>query len=55
MWWVKTLAALAALLIILIILLIVVSVRRAGRNRYSYSGGRRSSRGGSYGYRGRRR
>jgi D-alanyl-D-alanine carboxypeptidase (penicillin-binding protein 5/6) len=55
MWWVKALLALAVILIILIILLIVVSVRRAGRNRYSYSGGRRSGRGGSYGYRGRRR
>ena len=55
MWWVKALVALAVVLIVLIILLIAVSVRRAGRSRYSYSGGgRRASRSGRS-YRGRRR
>lgn len=55
MWWVKALAALAVILILLIILLIAVSIRRAGRKRYSYSGGGRRSSRSSRSYRGRRR
>lgn len=54
MWWVKALLVLAVVLIVLIILLIVVSVRRAGRNRYSYSGGGRRASRSSRSYRGRR-
>ncbi len=52
MWWVKALVILALVLILLIILLIAVSIRRAGRKRYSYSGGGRRS---SHSYRGGRR
>lgn len=54
MWWVKALLVLAVVLIVLIILLIVVSVRRAGRSRYSYSGGGRRASRSSRSYRGRR-